>query len=141
MTEKQEFIIRSKDIRHNAARAVAQIASEPVMSVTIQPHKTGRSVAQNRLLWMWYGEIRNHLAETTGEQYTNDDIHEYFKDKFLDKRVVDIGERPIVVTASTSKLNTSDMSEYLNRLDIYCADDLQLQLTHPSDLWHESMGK
>ena len=141
MVDKQEFIIRSKDIRHNAARAVAQIASEPVMSVTIQPHKTGRSVAQNRLLWMWYGEIRNHLAETTGEQYQNEDLHEFFKDKFLDRRPVTINGDPRVVHGSTSRLNTSDMSEYLNRLDIYCADDLNLQLTHPADLWHESMGK
>ena len=141
MPDKQTFVIRDKAIRERAMRAVSVIQHEPLTVVTIKPYKASRSVAQNRLLWMWYGEIRNHLAETTGEQYTNDDIHEYFKDKFLDKRVVDVGENPIVVTASTSKLNVSDMSEYLNRLDIYCADDLQLQLTHPDDLWHESMGK
>jgi len=128
-------------LRERAMRAVSVIHRDPVMQVTIAEYKTGRSVAQNRLLWMWYGEIRNHLAETTGEQYTNDDIHEYFKDMFLDKRVVDIDERPIIVVASTSKLDTSEMSWYLNSVDIYCANNLSLQLTHPDDLWHESMGK
>ena len=141
MPDKQTFVIRDKALRERAMREVSVIQKDPVMQVTIKPYKASRSVAQNRLLWMWYGEIRNHLAETTGEQYTNDDIHEYFKDKFLDKRVVDIGERPIVVTASTSKLDTSEMSWYLERLDIYCADELNLQLTHPSDMWHQAMGK
>jgi len=139
--DNQRFIIRDKKIRHNAVQAVSVLTAEPLMQVVISEHKTGRSVAQNRLLWMWYGEIREHLAETTGEQYQNEDLHEFFKDKFLDRRPMVIKGDARIVHGSTAQLNVSDMSEYLNRLDIYCADELGLQLTHPDDMWHEAMGK
>ena len=141
MPDKQTFVIRSKAIRHSAAQAVFDITSDPLMQVVISEYKAGRSIAQNRMLWLWYGEIRNHLAETTGEQYSNEDLHEFFKDKFLDRRAMVINGDPRVIHGSTSQLNVSDMSEYLNRLDIYCADDLSFQLSHPDDMWHEAQGK
>jgi len=111
--------------------AVSVITSDVIQEVTIKPYKKSRSHEQNALLWKWYGEIRNHLAETTGEQYQNEDIHEFMKDKFLDRKAVTIAGDVRIVAGSTAKLNTSDMHEYLNRLDIYCADELGLMLTQP----------
>ena len=138
MPDKQTFVIKDKAIRHRAVSAVSEITGEPLMQVVISEYKSGRSLAQNKMMWMWLGEIRNHLAETTGEQYTNEELHEFFKDKFLDRRPIIIKGDVRVIHGSTAQLNVSDMSEYLNRLDIYCADDLDLTLSHPDDLYHEA---
>ena len=127
------FIIRKDGARvlQNAIQAVREISLDENTVVTIGPYRKSRSHEQNALLWKWYGEIRNHLAETTGEQYQNEDIHEFMKDKFMDRKAITIGNDVRIVAGSTAKLNIADMSEYLERLDIYCADELGLVLTHP----------
>ena len=141
MPDKQTFVIKDKAIRHRAVSAVSEITGEPLMQVVISEYKSGRSAAQNSMYWMWIGQMREGLATLTGEQHQNEDIHEFMKDKFLDRKAVTIGGDVKVVSASTAKLNVSEMSAYLERLDIYCADELNITLSHPDDLWHESMGK
>ena len=43
----QHFIIRSLEIRKDAAKAVMAIRSEPLMEVIIRRHKKRRSLEQN----------------------------------------------------------------------------------------------
>ena len=45
--------------------------------VTVVRHRERRSVDQNRLLWLWI----KCISDETGQD--KDDLHEYFKQKFL----------------------------------------------------------
>ena len=41
-----------------------------------------RSLYQNSTLWMWLGELSVQIKVKSGESYSTDDLHEYFKQRF-----------------------------------------------------------
>ena len=109
--------------------------------VTIKPYKKQRSVSQNCLLWLWYGNILRHIYESKGELYSPDDIHEWMKIPRLQPELVSIEGEAVRVRKSTKKLNTKEFTEYLENIDHYCGANWGLQLPHPDDLFHEAMGR
>lgn len=109
-------------------------------NVRIKPYRKKRSLAQNSLMWLWYEEIRKHIFESQGDMYTSEDIHEWFKQLFLPKRVIEFKTKILEIQTGTKELNTLEMMEYLEKLDYYCADKLNLMLSKPEDLWLEAQG-
>lgn len=98
--------------------------------------KAKRSLAQNRLMWVWNQEIAEHLREHFGQENSSEDVHEVFVRKKFGVRVIQAGnEEPIIVRKRTRKLNTKEFTEYLNWLEQYCAEYLELMLTRPDDLY------
>ena len=59
----QVFIIRTKELRSVAAKAVLAIQAKPLMEVIVRKHKARRSLPQND---KWHG-MMNDLAEFTGQ--------------------------------------------------------------------------
>ncbi len=110
--------------------------------VEFKPHKSNRSSAQNRLMWKWNQEISEHLREHFGQENSSEDIHEVLVRKRCGVKVVQIGnEEPIIARKQTKKMNTAEFTEYLNWLEQYSAEHLQLQVSHPADLYHAAMGR
>ena len=109
--------------------------------VAIKAYRKKRSVAQNSLMWLWYGVISNHILDSTGGFYSSNDIHEWFKQLFLPKRIIDFKSRVLEIQTGTSELNVMEMMEYLNNLDHYCIEKLDLDLPKPEDLWLDAQGK
>jgi hypothetical protein len=86
----QHFIIRSLDIRKDAAKAVMAIRSEPLMEVIIRRHKKRRSLEQNSK----FHAMLNDLAEFTGH-----DVYElkgYIKGSMGIKHTADMDKMPFV---------------------------------------------
>ena len=132
MTEKQEFIIRSKDIRHNAARAVSEIASQPVMSVTIKPYKKSKSQEQlGYLFGVVLKKIQEHIRDANGDNYTTDDLYEWFIDEYGESRVVTVNGKHKVVKLTASKMNTAEMSDFITRIIQMAAEDLDCVIPWP----------
>jgi len=77
----------------------------------IEFEKQTRSNQQNRFYWKY---IRI-LSEETGDN--ENDLHEFFKRKFLPPRFVRVLGREIKLPASTSKLSKKDFSEYIMRIE------------------------
>jgi hypothetical protein len=133
------YILRNDQDLWNFAKRMREASITKPLKVKVEVYRKQRSLAQNALMWMWYHEIQKHLQVTTGEWYSDDDIHEFFKRKFLPIRVVRIGNEIKRVRPSTRKLSTMEMSDYLNSIDMYCSTELELNLTHPS-IYQEAMG-
>jgi len=110
-------------------------------TITIKAHRKKRSLAQNSLMWLWYDEIKKHIFDSQGDMYTSEDIHEWFKQLFLPKRAIEFKAKILEVQIGTKELNTIQMMEYLEKLDYYCADKLNLMLSKPEDLWREAQGR
>ncbi len=129
-------------VRHNAMAAVQRLPLEPVHEVIIKPWRKKRSLAQNRLYWMWLRELRDHIEQATGQHYSDDDLHDYFREKFLDRRVVELGGDVVQVRKSTTRLTVAQFTEYLERIERYCLTELAepLYLTRP-DIYDEAMGR
>tara|TARA_B100001059_G_scaffold16217_2_gene13294 strand:+ start:9250 stop:9702 length:453 start_codon:yes stop_codon:yes gene_type:complete len=108
--------------------------------IEFKEYKAERSLAQNRLLWLWNQIIADYFREHYGQENSSEDVHEVFVRRKFGVRVIQAGnEEPIIVRKRTRKLNTKEFCEYLNWLEQYCAEYLELLLPQPDDLYHLAM--
>ena len=115
-----------------AAQAIAYLRaldySRP-MVVTVKAWRRKRSMPQNRLMWMWM----HVLADLCG--HTADEMHEYCKVKFLGAIDISVGiSAPYSVTRSTSALDTKQMTDYLEAIRLWAAEELQCTLPQPDSI-------
>lgn len=80
--------------------------------VTIVEAKANRSLEQNERLWELYTSIGNHLG------IEKDKIHELMGYKFL-RYQTEIAGTPVELIKSSTKLTTSEMSEYQHQIEIW----------------------
>lgn len=85
-----------------------------------------RTISQNSLMWMWY----KCMEDATGQR--KEDFHDYYKAKFLSRRVV-IGNRWVTVVGSTTDLNTLQMTNYLENVKADAATEFGITLPLPED--------
>lgn len=81
------------------------------VTVHISDKKPTRSLAQNRLLWVYY----QYICEETGN--TAMEIHETCKRKFLKPRFIEVKGESLRIPGSTKKLNKSEFSEYIMEIE------------------------
>jgi len=127
----QKFILRSPAIIDRACQILRSLPSEPLMEVVIKPHKSSRSLQQNSLHWKRLEVIRMHIADSTGQIFSAEELHEFFKEKFLPARMVEVGGEVVKVPRTTTKLSTKEMSEFMDAIDRYCIERLHLYLPQP----------
>ena len=113
--------------------------------VSISESRNKRSDAQNRLLWQWNGLIQTHLRESFGQLASAEQWHEILVAKLWPAKLHPValpdGSTFRVGRAKTSKFTTVQMTTYLELLDAYCAEYLQLLLPHPDDLMMAIYGE
>ena len=113
------YIIRSKSIRAEAAKVVAEIRAEPIMEVVIRPHKKKFSrEQQNRCM-----EIIRQISEkkqVEGKYYTVDSWLEYFRQMFIG-----VEEMPSGKTKGlpTSKLSTSEYNDFMTQIEAWASEN------------------
>ena len=100
--------------------------------VEITEKKNKRTLDQNALLWLWLTCIENE----TGTD--KDDLHEYFKGKFLGFKQNVFNGESYDVRLTTKKLNTAEFTEYLNKINQFASTELGIYLPNPKDLGFES---
>lgn len=139
-----EQIIRTERDRHQAIQQLAAMPLARPIRLTMTNVKSKRSLAQNRLLWMWNNCIQEHLREHFGQIASAEEWHEILTAKLwpAEIRTVELpgGWRFKVGRAKTRNFSTLEMTHYLERLDAYCAEHLGLILPHPEELTAEAMG-
>lgn len=100
-------------------------------TVKITRRTRPRTISQNSLMWMWYA----CMEESTGTP--KDDIHEYYKAKYLSREVW-IGGRPCRVPGSTAKLNTMQFTAYLDKIKADAAAEYGIMLPLPEDASYQA---
>jgi hypothetical protein len=105
-------------------RAAEMIATLPAgkWEIEVVRRREKRSGQQNRLLWAIYTAI----ADATG--HTPEEIHDYFKHKFLPPRVIELGGEAVEVPGSTAIQDVPAFSEYVERVQAFAASELGVQL-------------
>lgn len=81
--------------------------------ITLDEDKDTRTSGQNRLYWHYLGLIESETGNDS------DDLHEYFKRKHLPPRLVNIFNKEIQLPATTTKLDTLEFTNYLDKI---CAE-------------------
>ncbi len=100
-------------------------------TLTIKRASEKRTIAQNDLMWMWFACIERETGTP------KDDIYLYYCKKFLMK-LMTIGERTEYVYSSSSKLNTQQMTDFLNKIKVDAAIELGIQLPLPEDKYFDA---
>lgn len=119
-------VIRTETDRERAVKLIN--AAELPLSVSWSAYKSNRSLEQNKLYWKWLDIIRIHIADSGGELFTAEDLAEWCKAKFLPSKVVAVDGEAIRCRATTTKLNTKQMTEYLESIERHAAQNLHLIL-------------
>ena len=99
--------------------------------ITVKKVSEKRSIAQNDLLWMWMKCIENETGTP------KDEVYMYYCKKFLWKITV-IGDRTEKINLTSSKLNTEQMTRFLNQIQEDAATELGITLPTPQDRFFEA---
>ena len=80
--------------------------------VTVTDAKLNRSLEQNERLWELYTSIGNHLG------LDKQQVHELMSYRLLRYQTV-IGGFPVELIKSTTKLTTSEMTDYQHQIEVW----------------------
>ena len=117
---------RTKDA---AISYVEKLQEGKKYKVSVTLHRDRRSLSQNSLYWLWL----NCISAETGNDV--DALHDYFKDRFLSRKVEIFGDECSVGT-STRKLNTAEFTAFLDKVQQFAAGE-GIILPNPEDLYFE----
>lgn len=123
------FILKAeKDIQAVCNYLQTIKVSHKPYRVTIEVEKSKRTKDQNRLYWMWLSCI----SEESGN--SRDDLHEFFKQKFLNTYARVIYGEEVKCVQSTTELQTDEFTKYLENIQLWVAEELGITLPNPDDL-------
>jgi hypothetical protein len=129
------MVIKTQDDKNKALNRISMLVLDKPWEVEIKPYKKNRSVLQNRLY-----RLRLAHLEKEGPGYTADEWHIIFANMFLDPAIVNFKGKVYEVRQSTTKLNTEEFTNYLNKIDRWCVVEFGIILPSPEDLYYEAMG-
>ena len=128
---KETIIIRDEGLRKLALLTIGALDLEKPWVLTIERETKRRTLSQNALMFMWIDEVVRHVHEHTG--HDKDEIHEFFKAKFLSCTWVQIGSETHFYR-STKNHTTAQMTDYMNKIYAWATTELGLFLPVPEDL-------
>lgn len=153
---KQTFVIRPGNTAFDSFLHVySERDTEKEWKITFEPYKKNRTLAQNALMWMWH---TYHIKHGT-QGGTKNSCHHEFKRKYIlpvllekneneewqalyeyactDARIMELF---IDGKVSTTQLTTKELSGALTEYDRDVAEEEQVILPHPGDIYNEAMG-
>jgi hypothetical protein len=126
------FIVEDERGRKRALDVLATLDLTKPWQVVIEPYRKKRTTSQNALMWAWLEQVAQLVHDDTGTD--KDDIHEFFKLKFLPVRTITINGEERHIPGSTTKLTTAEMMEYMDKINAWVTSTLGLILPTPEDL-------
>ncbi|QKZ15902.1 hypothetical protein [Spirosoma sp. KUDC1026] len=99
---------------------------EKPLELTLRHVKKRRTLNQNALYWQWCSLIANE----TGDD--RESVHAAMGRMFLPCRLSRIDKTPVAV--STTSLSTKEMSEYMEKIQAWAGQYLNMTLPTPDDL-------
>ena len=114
VTLNKSFDFMCSQLRNGRYRLIIERYTEP------------RTLSQNALMWLWFTCIEQETG--TDKQ----DVHDYYCNLYL-RRTTIIKGKETVIAGSTSKLNTLQMTDFLNKVKADAATELGITLPLPEE--------
>ena len=128
----QEAILTKIDGEVNISKSFEFMCSQlrnGKYRVKIERYTEPRTLNQNALMWLWFTCIEQETG--TDKQ----DVHDYYCNRYL-RRTAFIKGKETVIAGSTSKLNTVQMTDFLNKVQADAAAELGIILPLPEDRYY-----
>jgi hypothetical protein len=129
----QEAILTKKDGQVALSKSFEFMCSQlrnGKYRLKIERYTEPRTVSQNALMWLWFFCIEQETG--TDKQ----DVHDYYCNLFL-RRTAFIKGKEKIIAGSTSKLNTLQMTDFLNKVQADAATEFGITLPLPDDLYYQ----
>jgi hypothetical protein len=124
--------ISNDNTRREAIEAIEALElNGKVYKLQLTNKRAKRSVNQNSLMWLYL----ECISQETGHE--RDDLHLFFKEKFLGWKKIVIFDEESVTLKGTSTLNTSEFTAYIDKIIIFAASELGITLPNPSDQYFD----
>jgi hypothetical protein len=108
--------------------AAVKVGQDEPTEVIFRRRLKKRTDAQRALFWIWMRTLRQHLLESTGELYSEQELHDWCCERFLGTKDVMVMGDLVRRMRGTSDLSKAEMTEFMGQLDMYCASELDLFL-------------
>lgn len=110
------------------------------VEVVISKLNKRKSNNQNAFLWgVVYPCALRGFQDAGHSGLNNDDMHEYFKERFLTKGkdiIHPLTGEVKTIAKTTTILSTTEMMEYIEEIARFCAEYLNTIIPEPTPLWH-----
>ena len=126
-----KFTIRRQEDKQVVMSYLEKLPTDKPYYKSINHITIKKNIDQNSLYWLWL----KCLQDETGED--KERLHEYFKARYLGVSTVEVFGVDVQMSASTTKLDTKEMTHYLDRIQQFALADLGIALPNPSDLYWE----
>lgn len=110
------------------------------LDLTIEKHKKKRSTPQNSYLWgVVYPTALHGFLELGNIGTTIDDVHEFFKDRFLSngKELTLNNGETFNIAKTTTTLSTTEFMTYVAEIVKFCAEYLGCVVPDPMPLFDD----
>ena len=107
----RSYHVKDKDTRARIASVILKLPLEREWDITIKRYVKPRTLKQNSRLHL----IFSLVADETGQ--TIDDVKLGYKALFLQPKVVNMGNRPVVIYPSTTKMNREEINLFMTRVE------------------------
>jgi hypothetical protein len=135
------MIVSDEKTRAVAIQAITRLDITKPQEVTIKPHRKSRTLAQNRLMHKWFACISEAHHNATGQAFKEEVWKTYLKDLFLGYDAMMMPNGTIKhKLKETSKLNVTELTEFLEKVQAWAVNELELHLPSGDDLYFEAMG-
>jgi len=124
---KKEGVIINKGNIINSIVGRLNLCTNGNYTIKINKVSTKKTCPQNRLYRLWLSCIANEKG------YDAEDLHDFFKQKFLSAKMGNIFGEQYIKEITTTKLNTQEFADYLEKVNAFAAN-LGINLPNPEDL-------
>lgn len=116
------FVLDTEDKRARCVSILQRVPLKPALEITIQTYNPKRSTVANRRYWA----IIDLVAKKTG--HDGDEIHDFWKEKFLGTRAIEIAGERVVVRPSTRRLNVAQFRDFMDRCENWAITEMGVWL-------------
>ncbi len=129
----RERVIKLTD--HNRKYAMEQVKNAPSgHEIAIRKQSKAKTLPQLRLAFLWVSVIREFFIESEGKTYTTDQIRAWLNGLFLNPEITTVNGRQVEISPSWAKMKKDEFSEFMDKIDRYCIQELELYLPLPVEL-------
>lgn len=125
--------------KENCIKFIENIKLDAKLEVVIKKTQSSRSLAQNNLLHMWLGAIRDERHLAGYDLHSIDVWKEFFRQRFLVPESVIVNGQVVTIRKSTTKLTIKEFAVLLQKIEAYSTTELSIFLPSPDDLMYRDL--
>jgi len=122
-----KFLVTNEHSRRVVFEYLEKLNLSKKYSVEITLKRETRTLSQNRLYWLYLACLE---YETGNEK---ESLHDHFRKKWLKKKEGEFQGEKIIMTYSTTELNTKQFADYIDKIVLFAAEE-GIILPDPNDL-------